>query len=81
MARRARPIGGAALAAAALVAAAVLAPLAAVLLRAQTQPGPQDWAALRFTLMQAALSAAISAALAVPVARALARRAFPAGRR
>lgn len=77
MARRARPIGGVALAAAALVAAAVLAPLAAVLLRAQTQPGPQDWAALRFTLMQAALSAAISAALAVPVARALARRAFP----
>jgi len=36
-----------------------------------------DWAALRFTLLQAALSALISVGLAVPVARALARRAFP----
>ena len=77
MARRARPIGGVALAAGALVAAAVLAPLAAVLARAQALPGAADWAALRFTLMQAALSAAISISLAVPVARALARRRFP----
>lgn len=38
---------------------------------------PADWAALRFTLLQAALSALISVTLAVPVARALARRAFP----
>ncbi len=37
---------------------------------------PADWAALRFTLVQAALSAGISALLAVPVARALARRRF-----
>lgn len=36
-----------------------------------------DWAALRFTLMQAALSAALSVGLAIPVARALARRSFP----
>lgn len=39
--------------------------------------GPADWAALRFTLLQAALSALLSVTLAVPVARALARRAFP----
>ena len=38
-----------------------------------------DWAAVRFSLTQAALSALFSAALAVPVARALARRRF-AGR-
>ncbi len=36
-----------------------------------------DWAAVRFTVLQAALSAALSVALAVPVARALARRRFP----
>jgi thiamine transport system permease protein len=35
-----------------------------------------DGAALRFTLLQAALSAALSCLLAVPVARALARRRF-----
>lgn len=40
---------------------------------------PADWAALRFTLLQAALSAAVSALLAVPLARALVRRRF-AGR-
>jgi len=39
-----------------------------------------DWAAFRFTLVQAALSALVSVALAIPVARALARRQF-AGRR
>jgi thiamine transport system permease protein len=41
--------------------------------------GPADGAALRFTLLQAALSAGLSALLAVPVARALMRRRF-AGR-
>jgi len=41
---------------------------------------PADWAALRFTLVQAVLSALVSVALAVPVARALARRRF-VGRR
>ncbi|HEX9859248.1 MAG TPA: thiamine/thiamine pyrophosphate ABC transporter permease ThiP [Paracoccaceae bacterium] len=38
-----------------------------------------DWAAVRFTLLQAVLSALISVGLAVPVARALFRRRF-AGR-
>ena len=66
---------------AALVTLAVLGPLAAVMARADWPPalGPADWAAIRFTVLQAALSALISVALAVPVARALARRAF-AGR-
>lgn len=65
--------------AAALVAALVLIPLAAVFLRAEMRSalGPADWAAVRFTILQAVLSAAISVALAIPVARALARRAFP----
>ena len=35
-----------------------------------------DWAAVRFTLLQAALSAFVSTALAIPIARALARRRF-----
>ncbi|MEY5037322.1 MAG: thiamine transporter rane component [Pseudomonadota bacterium] len=39
--------------------------------------GPADGAALRFTLLQAALSAAVSGVLAIPLARALARRRFP----
>ena len=38
---------------------------------------PADLAALRFTLLQAALSAGLSALLAIPVARALFRRRFP----
>lgn len=38
--------------------------------------GPADWAAVRFTVLQAALSAILSAALAVPLARALFRRSF-----
>lgn len=37
---------------------------------------PADWAAVRFTVVQAALSAAASCLLAVPLARALARRRF-----
>jgi len=85
MATRARPLGplhwtGAALAV--LVALCVLGPLAAVMARADWPPalGPADRAAIRFTLLQAALSAVLSVALAIPVARALARRDF-AGRR
>lgn len=77
MAFRARPIGRLSLAAAVLIVAAVLAPLAAVLWRAQSLPGPADWSALRFTVFQAGLSALISTTIAVPVARALARRRFP----
>lgn len=67
--------------AALLVAALTLGTLAAVALRAEGWAGltGSDWAAVRFTLLQALLSAAISTALAVPVARALARRRF-AGR-
>jgi thiamine transport system permease protein len=67
-------------AAALIVAALILAPLGAVLWRAGGfgAPGPADWAAVRFTLLQATLSALFSAALALPVARALARRKFPA---
>uniref|UniRef100_UPI000C7EEADE thiamine/thiamine pyrophosphate ABC transporter permease ThiP n=1 Tax=Oceaniglobus roseus TaxID=1737570 RepID=UPI000C7EEADE len=81
MARRARPLDGfacAGIAAAALVLALMLGTVAAVLARAETgvRFGPADWAALRFTLVQAVLSAGLSVALAVPVARALARRRF-----
>ena len=35
-----------------------------------------DWAAVRFTVVQALLSAGLSVALAIPIARALARRQF-----
>lgn len=68
-----------------LVAAALLAlnlgALLAVVWRAEAgaRLGAADWAAARFTLVQAALSALVSVALAIPVARALARRRF-AGR-
>jgi thiamine transport system permease protein len=64
------------------VALLILGALLAVAIRAEPGRGldPADWAAVRFTLVQAALSAAISVALAIPVARALARRRF-AGRR
>ena len=39
--------------------------------------GPGDWAALRFTILQAVLSAIFSVVPAIFVARALARRRFP----
>jgi thiamine transport system permease protein len=76
---RADAVGAAALA---LVLVLVLGTLAAVALRAEAGAGlgPADWAAIRFTLVQATLSATLSVALAIPVARALARRRFP-GRR
>jgi len=66
--------------AAAVVAAAILGALCAVFWRAEASLGlgPSDWAAIRFTVLQAALSATFSAVLAVPVARALARRQFAA---
>ena len=65
-----------------LLVVLVFGTLLAVTLRADGGRGlgPSDWAAIRFTLWQAALSAAISVVLAIPVARALARRDFP-GRR
>jgi thiamine transport system permease protein len=61
-----------------LLLALVAAPLAAVAARgAGLSLGPADWAAIRFTLVQAALSALLSTLLAIPIARALARRRFP----
>ncbi|MEQ8367297.1 MAG: thiamine/thiamine pyrophosphate ABC transporter permease ThiP [Roseicyclus sp.] len=81
MAERAQPVTplqwtGAAMAA--LVCLAVLGPLGAVLWRADgpIRLGASDWSAIRFTLLQAALSALGSVVLAIPVARALARRTF-----
>ncbi len=64
--------------AAGAVAALVLVSLVAVAVRAEAPAalGPADWAAIRFTLWQAAVSAALSVGLAIPVARALARRRF-----
>jgi thiamine transport system permease protein len=62
----------------AVILTVVAACATAIGLRAGDLPPVRDadWAALRFTLLQAALSAGISVALAVPVARALARRRF-----
>jgi thiamine transport system permease protein len=85
MASRAQPLSGiqkTGAVFAALVTLAVLGPLAAVMARADwpLALGPADLAAIRFTLVQAALSALLSVVLAIPVARALARRDF-AGRR
>lgn len=63
-----------------LFLALVAAPLGAVAWRgAGLMLGPADWAAVRFSVTQAALSALLSTLLAIPVARALARRRF-AGR-
>lgn len=66
------------IAVAALIAVVVLGAFCAVLWRAGggSGLGPADYAALRFTVVQAILSSIISGLLAVPVARALARRAF-----
>jgi len=62
------------------LAGLVLGPVGLVALRAEHWGlDPTDWAAVRFTVLQAALSAGVSCALAVPAARALARRQF-AGR-
>ncbi len=65
-------------AAAALVLVLTLGTLGAVAWRAEWGGGlaPADWAAIRFTVIQALLSALISIVLAIPVARALARRQF-----
>ena len=61
-----------------LLLGVVVAPLVAVAWRGTGLAlGPADWAAVRFTLLQAAVSAALATALAVPVARAIARRGFP----
>ncbi len=67
--------------AALLVVALIVLALGAVISRADAGAGlgSADWAAVRFTVVQAACSALLSVLLAVPVARALARRRF-AGR-
>ncbi len=83
MAGRAQPLGVlrtlAGVLALALVAALTLGMVAVIALRAEPGRGlgPADWAALRFTLLQALISAGLSVALAIPAARALARRRFP----
>src|SRR6056297_3012301 len=79
MAARAQPISPwPGVAAAALVAVVILGTLATVAMRAESSGrfAPGDFAAIRFTLVQAVLSAVLSVGLAVPVARALARRRF-----
>ncbi|MBF9034927.1 thiamine/thiamine pyrophosphate ABC transporter permease ThiP [Rhodobacterales bacterium HKCCE2091] len=82
MASRAQPldpVARAGIGAIGLVLAVTLLPLAAVALAAEGEArlSASDFAAIRFTVLQAALSAGLSCALAVPVARALARRRFP----
>ncbi|MES2146131.1 MAG: thiamine/thiamine pyrophosphate ABC transporter permease ThiP [Pseudomonadota bacterium] len=78
MADSTRPLNPTALALAAMLLALVVAPLIAVAVRATGFVlAPADWAAVRFTVLQAALSAAASTLLAIPVARALARQQFP----
>jgi thiamine transport system permease protein len=69
---------GAGATALALVLLLTFGTLIAVALRAEGAGGfgVADWAALRFTLVQATLSATLSVALAIPVGRALARRQF-----
>ena len=68
--------------AATFVGALILGALVTVALSAEGGHGlsPHDWAAIRFTILQALLSAGFSVGLAIPVARALARRRF-VGRR
>ena len=64
--------------AALFVLALILLALGAVLSRAELGAGlgPSEWAAVRFTVLQAVCSALFSVLLAIPVARALARRRF-----
>ncbi|QUJ76059.1 thiamine/thiamine pyrophosphate ABC transporter permease ThiP [Sulfitobacter albidus] len=72
------PVAG--IGAATCVVVLILAALGAVLSRADLVAGLRlsaaDWAAIRFTVSQAAVSALLSVILAIPVARALARRRF-----
>ncbi|WP_341367156.1 thiamine/thiamine pyrophosphate ABC transporter permease ThiP [Yoonia sp. BS5-3] len=62
-----------------LVLILTIGTLGAVAFRAEWSGGlsSADWAAIRFTVLQALASALISVVLAIPVARALARRQFP----
>lgn len=69
---------GAGAAALALVLFLAIGTLAAVAFRAEGVGafGEADWAALRFTVVQATLSSALSVAFAIPIGRAFARRRF-----
>lgn len=62
----------------ALVLTVTLAPLVAIAVTADDgfKLRAADWAAIRFTLLQAFLSASLSLAIAIPLARAVARRRF-----
>ncbi|MEO6300738.1 MAG: thiamine/thiamine pyrophosphate ABC transporter permease ThiP [Paracoccaceae bacterium] len=78
MANSPRPLTPGAWALSGALAALVLGTALALALRADNFTlRPAEWAALSFTLKQAALSALFATLLAVPVARALARRQFP----
>lgn len=80
MAGRSQPLSPApGIVAAGLVLAVISGAMLAVAVQAGEAPGlgRHDWAAVRFTVLQAALSAGLSVGLAIPVARALARRRFP----
>lgn len=80
MARSPQPISGrAGIVAGTVVVVAVLLAFLGIGLRAEVRAGfgPAEWQAIRFTVLQAALSALISVGLAVPLARALARRDMP----
>lgn len=80
MARRAGALIWPGVAVAAALGLLTLGTLWAVLTRAdEAALTAADWSAVRFTVLQAAVSALLSVGLAVPVARALARRRF-AGR-
>lgn len=79
MAQRAQPIiGTTGIAAGTFVVLAVLLSFLGLGLRAEVGRGlgPAEWAAIRFTVVQSALSAFLSVACAIPLARALARRRF-----
>ncbi len=78
MANSARPLAPGAWALSSGLAALVLGTALVLALHADTFTlRPAEWAALTFTLKQAALSAILSTLIAIPVARALARRQFP----
>lgn len=59
-----------------VLALLTLGTAAVVLAQGRWHLTASDWAAVRFTLLQASLSALASVILAIPVARALARRRF-----
>lgn len=78
MANRTRPLNLTALILSGLVAALVLGTALVLALGADSFTlRPAEFAALTFTVKQAALSALLATVLAIPLARALARRRFP----